>query len=109
MELNSFLNRTSEWLKDTGPHSDIVLSSRIRLARNLDKLAFPHLANKKQSQQALETIKEALEGIEYLKKTVFLKLADLDSIDKQFLIERHLMSLEHAQKTDHKAVVIDEE
>ena len=109
MELNSFLNRTSEWLKDTGPHSDIVLSSRIRLARNLDKLAFPHWANKKQSQQALETIKEALEGIEYLKKTVFLKLADLDSIDKQFLIERHLMSLEHAQKTDHKAVVIDEE
>jgi protein arginine kinase len=109
MELNDLLNHTSEWLKDTGPHADIVLSSRIRLARNLDKVPFPHWANKKQSEQALKTINEALVNVEFLKKALFLKLADLDSIDKQFLVERHLMSLEHAQRTDHKAVVIDEE
>lgn len=109
MEINDLLNHTSEWLKDTGPHSDIVLSSRIRLARNLDKIPFPHWANKKQSEQTLKTINEALANVEFLKKALFLKLADLDSIDKQFLVERHLMSLEHAQKTDQKAVVIDEE
>ncbi len=109
MELNDLLNHTSEWLKDTGPHADIVLSSRIRLARNLDKVPFPHWADKKQSEQALKTINEALVNVEFLKKALFLKLADLDSIDKQFLVERHLMSLEHAQRTDHKAVVINEE
>lgn len=109
MELNDLLNHTSEWLKDTGPHSDIVISSRVRLARNLDKFPFPHWANKKQSEQALKTINEALVNVEVLKKALSLRLTDLDSIDKQFLVERHLMSLEHAQKTDHKAVVIDEE
>jgi protein arginine kinase len=109
MRLNDLLNHTSEWLKGTGPNSDIVISSRIRLARNLDKLAFTHWANKKQNEQALTAIEEAITKVDYLKQTTIFKLADLDSLDKQFLVERHLMSLEHAQKTNYKAIVIDDE
>jgi len=109
MKLDDLLNHTSEWLKGTGPNSDIVISSRIRLARNLEKSPFPHWANKKQSEEAERAIEEAIKRIDYLKNTLVFKLADLDSIDKQFLVERHLMSLEHAQKTDHKAVAIDDE
>lgn len=109
MELNDLLNHTSEWLKGTGPNSNIVISSRIRLARNLDKLAFPHWANKKQSEEALKSIAEAIAKVNYLKNTATFRLTDLDSVDKQFLIERHLMSYEHAQKTNSKAVVIDSE
>jgi protein arginine kinase len=109
MELNDLLKHNSEWLKGTGPNSDIVLSSRIRLARNLDKFSFPHWANKKQSEEVLRLIEEAKNVAEYLKNTTTFKLAELDSIDRQFLVERHLMSQEHAQKTDHKAVIIDNE
>lgn len=109
MKLNDLLNHISEWLKGTGPHSDIVISSRIRLARNLDKVAFPHWANKKQGEYTLGRILEAVNKVDYLKKSTVFKLADLDSVDKQFLVERHLMSREHAQKTDQKAVVIDDE
>ncbi|MBM3246213.1 MAG: protein arginine kinase [Candidatus Omnitrophica bacterium] len=109
MNLNDLLNHTSEWLKGTGPHSDIVISSRIRLARNLDNFAFPHWADKKQSEQVLGLIEEAAGKVDYLKNTTAFRLAELDSVDKQFLIERHLMSYEHAQKTDSKAVVIDGE
>ncbi len=109
MKLNDLLNHTSEWLKGTGPHSDIVISSRIRLARNLDKLPFPRWANKKQSQEVLELIEKARENIDYLKKTTVFKLAELDALDKQFLVERHLMSYEHAQKSDSKAVIIDDD
>jgi protein arginine kinase len=109
MRLDDLLNHTSEWLKGTGPHSDIVISSRIRLARNLDKFAFPHWANKKQSEEALETIEEVIPKVDYLKQATVFHLAELDSIDKQFLVERHLMSLEHAQKTNHKAVAVDDE
>jgi len=109
MELNDLINHTSEWLKGTGPNSNIVISSRIRLARNLDRLPFTHWANKKQSEQSLRTIEEAISKVSDLKQTTLLRLADLDSIDKQFLVERHLMSLEHAQKTNHKAIVIDDE
>lgn len=109
MNLNDLLNHTSEWLKGTGPNSDIVISSRIRLARNLDKLPFPHWANKKQSEQILKTIEAAMQKVDYLKQAITFRLADMDSVDKQFLIERHLMSIEHAQKTNYKAITIDEE
>jgi protein arginine kinase len=109
MELNDLINRTSEWLKGTGPNSDVVISSRIRLARNLNKVPFPHWANKNQSEHILETVEGALGKIGDERKMNVFRLADLDSIDKQFLIERHLMSHEHAQKTDHKAVIIDDE
>ncbi len=109
MELNDLLNHTSEWLKGTGPNSDIVLSSRIRLARNLDKLPFPHWADKKENEQVLASVEAALAKTEYLQKLTLFKLSDMDSVDRQFLVERHLMSLEHAQKTNAKAVAVDSE
>lgn len=107
IRLNDLLNHTSEWLKGTGPNSDIVISSRIRLARNLEKASFPHWANKKQGEVTLASIEEALGKVEILNGSSILGLTDLDGLDKQFLVERHLMSREHAQKTDHKAVLIE--
>ncbi len=109
MNLNDLLNHTSEWLKGTGPNSDIVISSRIRLARNLEKIPFPHWANLNKRGDVLRAVEQALSGLEVLKQSVILRLADMDSVDKQFLVERHLMSLEHAQKTNHKAVAVDRE
>lgn len=109
MKINDLLNHPSEWLKTTGPHSDIVISSRLRLARNLEKIPFPHWCNKKQSGEVLKEIEEAVAKVDYLKKTTVFKLADVEALDKQFLVERHLMSHEHAQKTDNKAVIIDDE
>ncbi|MDD5566005.1 MAG: protein arginine kinase [Candidatus Omnitrophica bacterium] len=109
IHLNDFLNHKSEWLRGTGPHSDIVISSRIRLARNLASFPFPHWSNKKQSKDVLDAVEQAVGKISYLKGTTIFELADLDSLDKQFLVERHLMSYEHAHKTDSKAVVVDHE
>lgn len=109
MQLDDLLTHTSEWLKGTGPNSDIVISSRIRLARNLEKFPFPHWANQKQGEEILETVAQAVSKIDYLKNTTNFRLADLEILDKQFLVERHLMSREHAQKTNHKAVIIDSE
>lgn len=109
MTLNDLFNHTSEWLKSTGPNSDIVISSRIRLARNFDKVSFPHWANKKQSEEVFNLVTEAIAKIDCLKDTTVFKLALLDSLDKQFLVERHLMSLEHAQKSDSRGIAIDNE
>jgi protein arginine kinase len=109
MKINDLLNHGSEWLKGTGPNSDIVISSRIRLARNLNRQPFPHWANKKQSEQVADAIIEAAGRVGDLKQTTTFKLAELDAVDKQFLVERHLMSHDHAQKTDSKAVIIDNE
>jgi len=109
MQLNDFLNHTSEWLKGTGPNSDIVISSRIRLARNLERFPFPHWANKTLAEEILQEVTRAFAKIDLLRKSTLLRLAELDSVDKQFLIERHLMSIEHAQKAEQKAILVDEE
>jgi protein arginine kinase len=109
MQINDLINHTSEWLKGTGPHSDIVISSRIRLARNLSKYPFPHWASKPQLNAVLQKCSQAMEKVDELKGAAFFILANLDSIDKQFLVERHLMSIEHTQKTEQKAVLVNPE
>ncbi len=84
------------------------MSSRIRLARNLDRLPFSHWANKKQQEEVLSKTQDVILVNNYLKGALFLEMDDLNSVDKQFLIERHLISREHALNVDHKAVVISD-
>ena len=109
MALDDMLFHTSEWLKGVGPNSDIVISSRIRLARNIKLESFPHWANEKQLKITSDKIKEAALNIGIFKNAIFLNLNELDNVDKQFLIERHLMSHEHALRSDGKVLIVDPE
>jgi protein arginine kinase len=107
MNINDFLKQDVEWLKGTGPNANIVMSSRTRLARNIDKIPFSNWANKKQLEDVLDIVKEAVAGCNFLKNAVFLKLKDLSEVDRLFLVERHLMSPEHAKDVEYKALVVD--
>ena len=107
MKLDDLLHHDSEWLKGTGPNSDIVMSSRTRLARNLDKLSFSHWADKKQQESILTAILDAANSVSYLKDALFIRLKDLNEVDKFFLVERHLMSPEHAKDVEFKALIVD--
>ena len=106
MKLNDLVNQTSEWLRGTGPNSNIVISSRIRLARNLKNFPFSHWANEKQLDEVFSMARKAILANNYMKNALFLKLTDLSKVDKQFLIERHLISHEYTIKPEHKAVAI---
>lgn len=108
MKLEDLLYGTSEWLRGVGPDSEIVMSSRIRLARNIAGLAFSHWADKRKAGEILATIDPAIRSSNYMKGSLYLRLDDLADIDKKFLLERHLISHEHAEGKDHKAVVIAE-
>ena len=107
MKLNDLLSHSSEWLKGIGPNSDIIISSRIRLARNLQGRPFPNWANKAQSEENAAAIFAASQKVDLLKNNTIFKLLEMDNVDKQFLVERHLMSRELISKTDSKAVIID--
>lgn len=109
MTLDDLMKNTGEWLKGTGAFAHIVMSSRLRLARNLDKRLFPNKAKKKDSQDVLAVVQSALEQTDFYKNCVFLKINELDNVDKQFLIERHLMSHEHASNSEGKALLVSEE
>lgn len=109
MKLDDLIHHTSEWLKGAGPQAHIVMSSRIRLARNLLKLSFPNHAARKGLLEVLELVQNAMKEIDYFKGSTLFKMNELDNIDKQFLIERHLMSHEHAANTEGKALVVSSE
>ena len=109
MKLDDLIHHTGEWLKGTGPHANIVMSSRIRLARNLNKLPFPNKSNKKGLTEILASIETGLIDVNMVKGALILRMGELDNVDKQFLVERHLMSHEHAANTEGKAVVVSSE
>lgn len=60
MNLDDLIHHSSEWLKGTGPQSHIVMSSRIRLARNLSQIPFPARAGKKDLNKVYDLAKAAI-------------------------------------------------
>lgn len=109
MELNDLIFQTGEWLKGSGPSSNIVMSTRLRLARNMAKVPFPNRANKRQLDDVTQQVQKAASQVSYFKKAAFFRMSELDGIDKEFLIERHLMSHEHAGNIDGKGLLVSSE
>lgn len=107
MTPDDLLKQDSEWLRGSGPNADIVMSSRTRLARNIEKVPFSNWANKSQQEEILVQVKEAAEKISFLKGSTFFMLKDLSEVDRLFLVERHLMSPEHAKDVEYKALIVD--
>ena len=105
-ELDDLIKQPSEWLRGVGPVSDIVISSRIRLARNLEKLSFTTRATKASQSEVLRITREGVSRSASLRQSLILEMAQLDEVDRQFLVERHLVSREHIVHADHKAVAI---
>ncbi len=96
MTLDDLIQQTGEWLKGSGPHADIVISSRIRLARNLKDQPFSHWAKKPQRAQVRTRVLEAVGACKFLKGSLILELGQLSELDRLFLVERRLISREHA-------------
>ena len=109
MKIDDLINNSGQWLKGCGDHSDIVMSSRIRLARNLAKKPFPNKAKKKELTEILKVIQDTVNTIKLFKDFLFIRMSELDSVDKQLLVERHLMSHDHATHSHGKAVLISKE
>lgn len=96
------------WYLQNGKDSDVVISSRVRLARNLDKIPFKTRASKEDMQKVLNKIEEITPSLGYGLK--FLKLKDIDDITKLTLIEKHVISPDFAiDKEEIGAILINEE
>jgi len=108
MRFEDLLTQTGEWLKGSGPNADIVMSSRIRLARNLAKYPFPHWADPARLEGVLSEFEKAYKDIDYFKGALYLRMKELSSIDKQMLLERHLISREHIMSPEYKSVLISD-
>ncbi len=107
---NFFQNAISEWMRGDGPHSDIVISSRIRLARNLKNHPFPLLYTNTESNAVIEEVKSSIsqEQIKRIGSFTFIPLEDLTLLQKKVLVEKHLISLHLANESRKGAVAISE-
>jgi protein arginine kinase len=81
----------------------------VRLARNLANYPFSHWASKKEQETVLCTSKESILSLKKLKDSLFVEIGKLDSIDKQFLVERHLMSKEHMIDAENKGLSVGQD
>ncbi|SET02126.1 protein arginine kinase [Anaerobranca gottschalkii] len=91
MALEGFINQnSSKWMEETNqPFSDVVLSSRIRLARNIHGLPFPSVADSKSLKEVEKIIGKRMSGLEDFK---FFSMNGLTHEDKLTLVEKHLIS-----------------
>src|SRR5437879_6470185 len=109
MNIHDFLLPPAETSRREGPHNRIVLSSRVRLARNLKGLAFPGWAKKAERVKALEQIRPAVESLPQLAGAFSESMDNLTVLDKNILVERHLISREHAAKSGGSGLVLNRE
>jgi protein arginine kinase len=84
------------WLDASGDHAGIVLSTRVRLARNLEGFAFPGRARDGERLRILARVREAVEGSPHLRRNLLVRVDELGSEDRLLLHERHLISKELA-------------
>src|SRR5215831_5396350 len=107
MKFTSMLSTAGEWLRGEGPHHQVVISSRVRLARNLRNRAFPGWAKKAERTAILEQIRARVEELPEMQDAFSEGLQELAAMDKQVLVERHLISREHAAKGAGSSVVVN--
>jgi len=96
MNLDLLLPQLGEWLRSTGPDVDVVISTRIRLARNLAGFHFITKADAARKAEIEAKVKDAIAQSDIAPKLSFLSVAELSALDRQFLVERQLISRELA-------------
>ena len=110
MSIEKFLNQAvSSWMSEDGPNSDIVLSTRIRLARNLNKYLFPTLFSSEEANEILGKVHDSIEEESGEHGNLeFLKMAEMQPLQKRVLMEKHLISPNLADESSYGAVVLSE-
>jgi protein arginine kinase len=83
------------------------MSSRVRLARNLRDFSFPGWAKKPERVKVLETVLPAVSALPEMSDAFVEAMDNLTALDKQLLVERHLISREHAAKNVGSGLVVN--
>ncbi len=98
----------SQWMKGEGPESEVVISSRVRIARNLRNIPFPLMASPEQSLSAADQLLGVAESgrLNGLGKIEQIRLAELTELEKLVLVEKHLISPNLANESRNGALIL---
>lgn len=109
MTLQHFMKQAiSPWMQEDGPDNDIVLSSRIRLARNCAQVSFPIIADQENLEEVRQFFQEEYEhqSFQSYEDFEFVKIGDLTPIERRVLVEKHLISPHLAKRAQTAAALI---
>ncbi|MBN8210754.1 protein arginine kinase [Bacillus sp. NTK071] len=111
MSLQRFISEAvSPWMKDEGPDSDIVMSSRVRFARNLKNYVFPILSDREQNLEVIKEVRSEFNDVpdEHIGELELLEMESLKPIEKRVLVEKHLISRNLIEQSKNGAVLLSE-
>src|SRR5262245_34673557 len=106
MNLDSLTHTSGEWLRGTGPEADIVMSSRIRLARNLAAFPFTNRATAHQKAEIETLLRERIGKLEVSPRLSHVTVPGRPARDRQLLVERQLISRELAASEAARGVAL---
>lgn len=106
MNLEVLKNNVGEWLKG-GPEDDVVISSRVRLARNIEGYTFVQRASDQQIARIEELLRNKVLACIVEPELSYFRLNDLEDLALQLLVERHLISRDHARADWIRGVAFD--
>jgi protein arginine kinase len=106
MNLDTLTQTSGEWLRGTGPESDIVISSRIRLARNVAAFPFTNRSSAYQKAEIEGMLRDRVARLELDPRLEYINVPNLSPLDRQFLVERQLISRELAAAEGPRGVAL---
>jgi protein arginine kinase len=106
MDLDNLTHTSGEWLRGTGPESDIVISGRIRLARNLAAFPFTNRASAYQKAEIETLVRDRIGKLALDPALEYVNVPGLSALDRQFLVERQLISRELASAEGPRGVAL---
>jgi protein arginine kinase len=106
MKLTDISNDINDWFSGAGPRADIVVSSRIRLARNLAGHKFLGSCSPEEKAVILRKLKEVLMQLDLGDEIFYISVDEETSLNRNFLVERHLISRHHAMADGPRGVVV---
>ncbi len=104
MTIDELTRNRSAWLRADMPMTDIVISSRVRLARNVAGFPFLPKADNVQRREIYRLLREGIDKARVAEGLTFVDLEGVDEVDRQVLVERHLISRQHAESEGSRAV-----
>ncbi len=106
MKLTDMSNDINEWFNGSGPLADIVVSSRIRLARNIAGHKFLSHCSNTEKSEILKKLRDVLMSLKLGDKIFYISVDKAPTLSRHFLVERHLISRHHAFGKGPRGVVI---
>lgn len=106
MKLTDISQDINDWFSGVGPLADVVISSRIRLARNLAGHKFLSACSTEEKTQILNTLKDILMSLDLGEKVFYISVDKAPILDRNLLVERHLISRHHAFGKGPRGAVI---